>query len=320
MKAAVLNKYGPPEVLHIEDINKPVPKADEVLVKVIAAGVNSGDSRIRGARFPEGFGFIARLAFGIFRPRTKILGNTFSGTIEEIGSEVKNLKVGDLVFGMTGMKMSAYAEYLTVKENKVSYKPANISNEAAAALSFGASTALFFLADKAQIKKDQTILINGASGSVGSFAVQIAKFYEANVTAVCGTDNVQFVKSLGAEFVIDYKEEDIFRSEQKYDLVMDTVGNISIDKALKLLNENGKFLMLVGGLKDLIKALLARGSKKIIAGSATEKKEDLEFLMSLVSSGKIKVIVDKVFNLNDIVQAHKLVDSGRKRGNIVVKM
>ncbi len=314
MKAAVFNKFGGPEVLHIEEIQKPIPKSHEVLVKIHAAGVNSGDSRIRGARFPRGFGMIARPMFGIFRPRKRVLGVTFSGTVESTGEEVTLFKKGDEVFGMAGWNMGAYAEYITIKENKaIVLKPSKLSHNEAAALPFGGTTALFFLRDKAKLTKGQKVLVNGASGAVGTNAVQIAKYLGANVTGVCSTDNVELVKSLGADKVIDYKKQNIFEMDENYDLVVDTVGNISISEGKTLLTENGKLALIVAGLSEFISR-----DKQVLAGTATEKKEDIEFLSNLTAEDKLKVVIDKVYKLDEVVEAHRHVDGGHKKGNVVL--
>lgn len=315
MKAVVYNSYGSPEVLHIEEVSKPTPGDNDILVKVYAAGVNSGDARLRAARFPKGFGLIARLIFGILKPKKRILGVCFSGVVESVGKNVTKFKIGEDVFGMTGGNMGTYAEYLTINENKaITLKPNNMSYEEAAAISFGGTTALYFLKNKAKIQQGQKILINGASGAVGTNAIQVAKYYGADVTGVCSTSNVDLVKSIGADQVIDYKKENLFDIDKKYDIVMDTVGNISIGQGKKLLAENGVLALVVAGLPEMI-----RSGKKVITGSADEKKEDLELLCELFSKGKLKVLIDKVYNFEDIVEAHRHADTGHKRGNIVLR-
>jgi len=316
MKAAIISKYGPPEVLTIQEVAKPTPQKNEILVEVMTSAVNSGDARIRGANFPKGFGLLARLGLGIRGPRTKILGVSFSGIVAEVGSEVSEFKVGDEVFGMTGAKMGAYAQYLVVNSSKcVVHKPKQITHEEAAALPFGGTTALHFLQDKARLESGQKILINGASGSVGASAVQIAKYLGANVTGVCSSVNIDTVRSLGAEKLIDYTKENIYEGTEKYDVVMDTVGNISVKQGKSLLKPGGKLILIVAGLAELIMP-----GKDVITGTASEKKSDVELLGQLAASLKYKAVIDKVFPLDQIVEAHRYVDTGHKIGNVVLKI
>ena len=322
MKAAVYDKYGGPEVLYLADVEKPTPGPKEILVKLDSVSVTIADSRIRGANFPTGFAFFARLIFGMFKPKNRILGSSFSGIVQSIGSEVTKFKVGDEVLGMNGLKMSAYAEFLTISEkSSVILKPSEITHEEAAGFSFGGTTALFFLRDQAKIKQGDSILINGASGAVGTNAIQLAKYYGAEVTAVCSTKNIELVKELGADHVIDYTKENFLNSAKKYDLVMDAVGNISIPDAKKVLKEVGTYLLVVAGMGRTINAAFnKRGGQKVLDGTSSEKKADLEFLANLVKEKKLKVVIDKVFPFEDIVQANVHVDSGRKVGNVIVKI
>jgi NADPH:quinone reductase-like Zn-dependent oxidoreductase len=316
MKAAIFEKYGPPEVLQVKDITMPVPGDNEILVKVINCAVTAADCRIRGSNFPKGFTLLARLAFGVFKPRNKILGSCFSGLVTDVGSAVTKFKVGDVVFGMTGMKFGAYAEYIVIDENKtVLKKPVHLSFEDAAALSFGGTTALFFLRDKVKIQKGHKVLINGASGAVGTNAVQIAKYYGAEVTGVCSTTNVDFVKTLGADNIINYTNQDLLSVDDKYDVILDTVGNISIDNGLKLLTEKGVFVVVVGALSDLLSL-----NKKVVKGTASEKVEDLNFLADLVEQNKLRVVIDKVYSFENIVEAHRYASTGHKRGNVILQI
>jgi NADPH:quinone reductase-like Zn-dependent oxidoreductase len=316
MKAAIFEKYGPPEVLQVKDITMPVPGDNEILVKVINCAVTAADCRIRGSNFPKGFTLLARLAFGVFKPRNKILGSCFSGLVTDVGSAVTKFKVGDVVFGMTGMKFGAYAEYIVIDENKtVLKKPVHLSFEDAAALSFGGTTALFFLRDKVKIQKGHKVLINGASGAVGTNAVQIAKYYGAEVTGVCSTTNVDFVKTLGADNIIDYTKQDLLSVDDKYDVILDTVGNISIDNGLRLLSQNGVFVVVVGALSDLLSL-----NKKVVKGTASEKVEDLNFLADLVEQNKLRVVIDKVYSFENIVEAHRYASTGHKRGNVILQI
>lgn len=314
MKAATIDTYGAPEVLVVKDIPKPTIGDGDILVRVKAVAVTAADSRIRGARFPKGFGFFARLAFGITKPRIKVLGNTYSGVIEEVGKNVNQFKVGDEVCGMTGVSMGTYAEYIKIsKLGSVAKKPVGVTHEDAAGLLFGGTAALYFLRDKLAIKEGDEVLVNGASGAIGTNAVQLAKYFGAKVTGVTSSPNAQLVTSLGAEQVIDYTKQSVAKSDRKFDIVLDAVGNISPAIAKTLLTSNGRAGLVVAGLGDMLKA---HGQIKV--GTSTEKKEDIEYLLSLVEQGKIKVVIDKLCTLDEIVDAHTHVDTGRKVGNVVV--
>lgn len=318
MRAAITTKYGPPEVIKIKEVEKPIPKSNEVLVKVHATTVTSGDSRIRGARFPKGFAIPAKLMLGIFAPRKKILGWEFSGVVEQVGESVKAFKVGDEVIGFGAF--GAHAEYVCLDENlALVIKPKQVSFEAAAAIPFGGTTALFFLS-KANIKEGETILVNGASGAVGTMAIQIAKSMGAKVTGVCSSSNIDLVKSLGADSVIDYTQGNVFQGDYKYDVIFDTVGNLDFDETEKYLNPNGRFLAAVAGLGVFLSGGEKSEGKKLISGTPPEKKEDLVALMKLIENGEIKPVIGKVFDFNDIVQAHSYVDSGHKVGSASVRV
>ncbi len=304
MKAVVYKKYGPPTVLKVTEVTKPKPKEDEMLVKIHAATVTSGDVRLRASDFPPLFWLPARLIFGLFRPRKQILGHELSGTIEAIGKKVTKFKVGDQVFGTTTMlKTGSYAEYICLpeewKSGVIARKPKNLSFKEAAALPVGAMTAMFLL-EKAGFKSGQKLLVYGASGSVGTYAVQLAKGQGASVTAVCSGSNMEMVKSLGAQRVIDYTNEDYSKSEEKFDIVFDAVGKTDKLKAKKVLSTNGKFV----SVNMLTK----------------EKTESIERIRVLAEQGNLKPYIDKVFTLDEIVNAHKYVDSGRKRGNLVIEI
>lgn len=304
MKAVVYKKYGPPNVLEVTEIEKPKPRDNEMLVKIHAATVTSGDVRLRSSDFPPLFWLPARLIFGLFNPKKKILGHELAGTIEAIGKNVTKFKVGDSVFGTTTMlKTGSYAEYICLpqewKNGVVALKPENLSFKEAAALPVGAMTSLFLL-EKANLKNGQKVLVYGASGSVGSYAVQLAKLNGAIVTGVCSSSNVEMVKSLGTEKVIDYKKKDFSEGSEKYDIVFDAVGKTTKAKAKKVLNAKGIFVT----IKMLTK----------------EKTENLERIKELAEQGKLKAFIDKTFVLDEIVSAHEYVDSGRKRGNVVIEI
>ncbi|MBL8015060.1 MAG: NAD(P)-dependent alcohol dehydrogenase [Candidatus Doudnabacteria bacterium] len=318
MKAAVVTKYGGPEVIKIIEVEKPTPKPNEVLVRIRAFGVTSGDVRIRSAKFPKGFSVPARLALGISAPRKKILGSEFSGVIEAVGSNVKGFKIGDEVIGIRVFNI--YAEYVVVDvDNAILHKPKNLSFEEAAGIPFGASTALYFL-NKANISAGQSILVNGASGAVGSNAVQIATAMGANVIGVCSSNNTEFVKRLGATEVIDYKQVSLKDLATKFDVVFDTVGNLKFAEYKHLLNPNGIFLQAVATFGELFAKKDHEDGKKFLTGTAPEKKEDLQVIVDLVEAGKLKPSIDKVFEFKDISQAHEYVETGRKKGSVVVRI
>jgi len=320
MKAMVYKEYGPPDVLHLEDVEKPTPKENEVLVRVYATTVTSADANARGFVFvPAGFGFLPRLMFGITKPKLSILGTTLSGEIEAVGSEVKAFKVGDQVFGELGF--GAYAEYVCMpEEGMLAEKPSNLNYEGAAAVPFGAHTALFFLRDKGNVQSGSKVLINGASGDTGTFAVQLARYYGAEVTGVCSTSNLELVKSLGADKVIDYTKEDFTKNGQTYDIIYDTVGKTTFAGCKNSLTENGLYLAGAGGLKAFVEMgwTAIAGGRKVIAGQAPEHKEDLIFLKELAKAEEIKPVIDRTYPLEQMVEAHRYVDKGHKKGSVVI--
>jgi NADPH:quinone reductase-like Zn-dependent oxidoreductase len=314
MRAAVVDRYGAPEVVHLAEVARPEPRADEVLVRVRAVAVTSGDARIRGARFPAGFGFPARLVLGIFRPRRPILGSSFSGVVETVGARVAGLGSGDEVCGMTGTKLGAHAEYLAVSAKKVTRKPPGLSHDDAAGLLFGGTTALYFLRDKASVGPGTSVLVNGASGAVGTNAVQLAKHWGATVIGVTSAANAALVTELGADQVLDHTTQDLTATPQRFDVVLDTVGNLSITSGRRLLRDQGVLLLAVASLADTIRA---RGN--VVAGSAPERVDDFDLLLQLASDGELTVVNDETYDLDDIAEAHRRVDSGHKVGNIIVR-
>jgi NADPH:quinone reductase-like Zn-dependent oxidoreductase len=304
MKAVFCTKYGPPEVLQTQLVDIPQPKNDEVLVKIMATAVNSGDVRIRGL-VVEGFmKLVMQVVLGFGGPRHKILGAVLSGVIEKVGQDVKDWKAGDEVFAMTGMRFGAYAEYIVLKSNAVmAHKPHNATFEQAAAILFGGHTAIYFLqAAKIHEGANKKVLIYGASGSVGSSAIQIAKYYKAYVTAVCSGNGMALVKSLGANETLDYTKENFVANGIKYDIIFDAVGKIKKKDCKGSLKENGKFVT-VGGL-DVAK----------------QKKAQLLLLKALYESNQLDAAIDRIYNLDEIVEAHRYVDTGRKKGNVVIRM
>lgn len=323
MKAIVYNQYGPPEVLHIANVPKPTITSKQILVKVKAVAVTAADSRLRGARFPAGFNVLARLIFGITKPRQQILGSSFSGEVVAIGKDVTEFTLGDAVFGMKGFTLGAYAEFLKIDQDQaIVKKPKYLSHTQAAALTFGGTTALSFLRDLGQVKVGQTILINGASGAVGSSAVQIAKALGAKVTAVCGPKNLKKVQSLGADEVLDYTQVDIRKQTNQYDVLLDAVGNLTLGECERIVKPKGKCLLVVAGLPKMLQAAISsqRSPKKIfyLTGTASEKKEDIQFLADLYLQHKLDPVLSKVFPFDRVVEAHQLADSGHKTGNIVL--
>ncbi|QFR39348.1 NAD(P)-dependent alcohol dehydrogenase [Candidatus Gracilibacteria bacterium 28_42_T64] len=317
MKAIVFEKYGPPEVLKLKEVRKPVPKNNEVLIKIHATPVTSGDYRMR---IPDPF--FARFITGFIHPIKKILGVNLAGEVESVGKNVTKFKIGDKVYGSTGLAFGAYAEYKCLPETAVISKmPSNSTYEEASAVIFGGGTALHFL-EKGNIKQGQKVLIYGASGAVGTAAVQLLKHYGAEVTGVCSSKNIEMVQSLGAGKVIDYTKEDFTKNKNYYDIIYDTVGKTSFLKSKDSLKENGVFISNNASMNDyfqLIKTSIF-GTKKIVAGVAAEKTEHLDILRDLIESGDFKSQIDKVYSLEEMAEAHRYVEKGHKKGNVVVKI
>lgn len=322
MKAAIYDRYGPPEVVRVAEIPKPAPRENEVLIRIRATTVTSGDWRARSLIIPTGFRFLSRLFFGISKPRQPILGTELAGEIEAIGSAVTKFKPGDQVFAYPGATMGCHAEYRCMPEDgPIALKPANLTFEEAAGLSFGGATALQFLR-KAKLLPGESILINGAAGGVGSAAVQLAKHFGARVTGVCSSANAEFVKSLGVERVIDYTKEDFTRSGEAYDVIMDTVGTAPFSRCGNSLNPRGRLLLVLATLPDMLPIpwVAMTSQKRIIAGPAGERAEDLRFLAELARSGAFKPAIGRRFPLDQIVEAHRYVETGHKRGNAVITL
>lgn len=304
MKAVQYKQYGPPEVLQVLALEKPKPKDEEILVQIHAATVTSGDVRLRASDFPPLFWLPARLMFGLFRPKKKILGHEFSGVVEAIGKNVTKFAVGDEVFGTTTMlPRGSYAEYICLpqewKHGVVHLKPSNLTHQQAAALPVGGMTALYLL-EKAGIAPGQRVLIYGASGSVGSYAVQLAKHQGGGVSGVCSEANRDMVLSLGADEVLDYKKEDYTSLSPDFDIVFDAVGKTTKTQAQKILKKEGRFVT--------------------VQSLTSEKTEHLIQLKTWAEQGAIQAFIDRVYPLEEIVQAHKYVDQGRKRGNVVIEI
>ncbi|CAN5796892.1 NAD(P)-dependent alcohol dehydrogenase [soil metagenome] len=321
MKAIVYTEYGPPDVLRLQEVEKPTPKDDEVLIKVHATQVTAADYRIRGSNFPPLFWLPARLGFGFIRPKKTILGTNLAGEVEAVGKDVRQFGEGARVFGSSGGRFGAYAEYICLPEEAaVATKPDNVTYEEAAAIPFGAFTALFFLRDVGNIQSGQSVLIYGASGAVGTAAVQLAKHFGAEVTGVCSTTNLALVKSLGADTVIDYTKEDFTENGRRYDLIFETVGKSSVTRGKRSLKQDGVYLANVIGPPVLLQMLWTSviGSKKVKGGIAGEKTEDLIFLRELIEAGEIKPVVDRRYPLEQIAEAHRYVETGHKKGNVII--
>jgi NADPH:quinone reductase-like Zn-dependent oxidoreductase len=325
MKAIVYEKYGPPDVLQLKEVEKPVPKDNEVLVKIYATLVTAEDPRARSGTAPPLLWLLARTITGLIRPKNPILGGVLAGEIEAVGKDVKRFKEGDQVFGINLKDAGAYAEYRCMHEEKVlGIKPANMTYEEAIA-AIGAITAFPFLRDKGNIQSGQKVLINGASGSVGTAAIQVAKYYGAEVTGVCSTTNLELVKSLGADKVIDYTKDDFTKIGQTYDIIFDTIGKSSFLRCESSLKKKGIYLTTVPTLVDLLltswtSMLCLKKAKFTFAGlrPASEMTKDLIFIKELMEVGKIKPVIDRSYPLEQIVEAHRYVEKGHKKGNVVI--
>ena len=319
MKAIVCTKYGPPDVLQLKEVDKPTPKDNEVLIRIYASTVTSGDVRIRSFTFAPWFWLPGKIMYGLTGPRKQISGNELAGEIELVGKDVTRFKKGDQVFGATSGLLfgGTNAEYKCLPEDgMVALKPANMTYEEAAAVPIGGGTALHFLR-KGDIQSGQKVLIYGASGSVGTFAVQLAKYFVAEVTGVCSTTNVELVKSLGADTVIDYTKEDFTKSGQTYDAICDMAIKTSFSRCKSSLKERGVYITLDWPLLQALWTSMI-GSKKVIFGVPPERIEDLNFLKELIEAGKIKSVIDRRYPLEQTAEAHSYVDKGHKRGNVVI--
>ncbi len=322
MKAVVVNKYGSADVLKVKEIAMPEPKPDEILVKIKATSVTAAHCAMR-----TGKPLFGRLFIGITKPKISIPGTDMAGEVVSVGSSVSKFAVGDEIIAVTDIAGGTYAEYLCISENDIlAYKPQNISAAEATGMIDGAMTALSFLRESVSLKEGQEILINGASGSIGTSAVQLAKLMGATVTGVCSTNNVPMVKELGADYVVDYTQEDFTKSNKKYDIIFDTVGKLDFTTCKHSLKKNGKFLSPVLGLNILKDILVSniRGNKKAIFSAtglrkANVKLPDLKYLASLLEQKKLKVVIDKKYSIDEIVDAHKYVDTGHKKGNVVIE-
>lgn len=315
MKAAIVERYGAPDVVRLVELPTPEPRARQVRVRVAVTAVTAGDARIRGANFPKGFGPLARLMFGVRGPRRRVLGNVFSGTVDAVGAGVTGLSPGDEVCGMTGPGMGAHAEYVVVPAAQAVPKPAGVSHEDAAGVLFGGTTALFFLRDKVTVKPGASVLVNGASGAVGSNAVQLAAHLGARVTGVSSTANLDLVSKLGAERTVDRTTTGLDSLTERFDVVLDTVGNLSPASGRRLLNDGGVLLLAAAGLWELVRA---RGDVR--AGAAPERPEDFAYLLGLVAEGHLTPVTDRIDPIEEIAASYQRVDTGRKVGNVLLRL
>jgi len=303
MKAVICTKYGTPEVLQIQEVSKPIPNKNQILVKIVATAVNSGDVRVRSLDVKGFMKVIMRLVLGISKPRKPILGTVFSGVVLSIGDNVSKFKISDNVFGMTGFKFGTYAEYIAVNQNSnVIEMPKNATYEEAVAIIFGGQTAIHFL-EKAKIaqKSNPKVLIIGATGSVGTAAVQIAKHYNANITAVCSSNGHKLVSELEVKNIVLYDKEDFTNRADRFDIIFDAIGKSNKNQCKNLLNENGVY-------------------KSVSSVYASETRQQLQLLKELFEKGEFKATIDKTFPMDKIADAHRYVDTGRKKGNVVLKI
>jgi NADPH2:quinone reductase len=318
MKAIIYKKYGSPNVFEPSDVEKPTPEANEVLIRVYATTVSTADCMMR-----RGDTFLSRILLGLLRPKKKyqILGTEFSGKIEATGSKVKKFKPGDEVYAFRGFGTGCYAEYKCMSENgSIALKPQNMTFIEAASVVDGATTALFFLKEKANIQEGQKVLINGASGSIGTFAVQLSKYFGAEVTGVCSTKNIELIKSLGADKVVDYTEEDFAETGDTYDIIFDTVGKSTFGYSKRALKTKGKYISTVMTFKLIIQSLLTKpgNKKKVIFAMSLNKTKALNYLRTLIEGGKLKTIIDRQYPLEELREAHAYVENGHKKGNVVI--
>lgn len=313
MKAAVIREYGPPNVVRVDEVAAPSVGAQDVLVRVSAVAVTAADSRIRAARFPRGFAPFARLAFGIRRPRRPVLGGSFAGVVEAVGSAVTAFSPGHTVCGTSGLRLGAHAELVAVPASRIVAVPAGVAHDDAAGVIFGGLTALHFLRDTVTVRPGDSVLVNGASGAIGTNAVQFAKNAGATVTAVTSTANLDLARRLGADHVVDYTVTPTLTLTDRFDVVLDAVGNISPRAGRRLLSERGTLLLAVADLSETLTF-----SRRVKSGSAAERAADVEHLVELLATGRLESIIDSVYPLSEAVRAHERVDSGRKVGSVIL--
>jgi NADPH:quinone reductase-like Zn-dependent oxidoreductase len=328
MKAVVWTKYGPPDVLQLREVEKPEPQDNELLIRIVATTVTAGDCELRSLKFPIYLNLVMRLWRGFLKPRANtILGTELAGEIEAVGKDVTRFKEGDRVFGSAGVDFGANAEYICLPEDPgemeggVAIKPANMSHAEAATVPFGGRDALHFLR-KGNIQPGQKVLINGAGGSIGTFGVQLARHFGAEVTAVDSTGKLDMLRSIGADYVIDYTQEDFTKNGVTYDFIFDVVGTVSFSRSKGSIAQNGTYL-----LANPLRLQMVRGpwtrmtsSKKVVMETASVTIADLIFLKELIEAGKIKTVIDRSYSLEQIAEAHRYVETGQKKGNVVISV
>jgi NADPH:quinone reductase-like Zn-dependent oxidoreductase len=323
MKAIVCTKYGPPDVLQLQEVTKPTPKDHEVLIRIYATTVTAADCELRGLKFPLLLQIIMRIGFGFKGPRKKIPGQELAGEIEAVGKDVKRFRKGDQVVGWSGFRLGAYAEYTCLPEDGVLViKPSNMTYEEAAPLPVGGLEAVYFL-KRGNIQRGQKVLINGAGGSIGTFAIQLARYFGADVTAVDSTEKLDMLRSLGVDHVIDYTQEDFTKGGETYNVIFDVIGKSSFSRSLRSLTPNGRYLLGNPRLSQRVRGpwTSMRSSKKVIpyaARAASESTEDFNFLKGLIEAGQIQSVIDRCYALEQTAEAHRYVDTGHKKGNVVI--
>ena len=322
MKAMVWTKYGPPDVLQLKDVEKPIPKDNEVLIKIVATTVETGDCEVRRFEIHNYLWLPLRFYFGLIKPRIKILGQQLAGEIESVGKDVRLFKEGDQVFAPIGAGFGAYAEYKCVPEKaSVAIKPANMTYEEAAAVPVGGLNAFHFLR-KANIQRGEKVLIYGSTGSIGTFAVQLAKVFGAEVTGICSTTKIELVKSLGVDKVIDYTKVDFTENGETYDVIFDTIGKSPFSGSMRSLKQNGRYLLANPTLREQLRGLWSSmtSNKKVISLVASYRTEDLMFFKELIEAGKIKSVIDRCYPLEQTAEAHRYVEKGHKNGNVAISL
>lgn len=323
MKAIIWTKYGQPDVLQLREVPKPVPEKNEILIKIHSATVTAGDCEMRNLKFPPILRFMLRLYNGFLQPeRIKILGQELSGEIESVGMEVEAFKIGDQIFAATEFSMGAYAEYICLPESHaIALKPSKITYEEAAAVPVGGFNALHFLRDGI-VKHGHKVLILGAGGSIGTAAIQLAKLDGAEVTAVDSSAKLTMLSRLGADYAIDFTKEDFSKNKKTYDIILDVAGKSSFNSCIKALKKDGLYLITNPRLSSSIKGKWTSltSSKKVISGIASYTTKDLTILKEMIESGKLKLEIDKVYPLDQVVEAHRYVEAGHKKGNVVIKI
>jgi NADPH:quinone reductase-like Zn-dependent oxidoreductase len=321
MRAITYHRYGAPGVVALAELPKPVPRDNDVLVRIRATTITTADWRARSLEMPAGFNLLGRLVFGIFGPRRPVLGTEFAGVIEAVGRSVSRFHPGDEVFGFPGSGFGCHAEYRIMPEDgMIAPKPGNLSFEQAAALSFGGTTALVFLRDKARVNAGDRVLVVGASGGVGSAAVQIARHLGAEVTAVCSAANAELVRSTGASRTIDYAAEDFAAGNDSWDIILDTTGSAPFARCERVLRPGGRLLVVLASLAQSFARRSRRDGKQVIAGVVTATPANLRYLADLAETSAFTPVIDRLYPLEDAAKAHAVVDTGRKRGNVVLSV